>query len=95
MPSPTHSWSWAGPLPLSPGYCRGLELLHLPRAPSPDRSEPLQGHQGADQAAISEEEAAHPSEDEARAILGALEGDTMAAAAVMIYRGLRVGALPS
>jgi len=40
-------------------------------------------------------EAAYPSMDEARAILGALEGDTKAAAAVMLARGLRVGALPS
>jgi site-specific recombinase XerD len=40
-------------------------------------------------------EAAYPSQDEAREILEALEGDTKAAAAVMLSRGLRVGALPS
>jgi site-specific recombinase XerD len=40
-------------------------------------------------------EAAYPSMNEATAILGALEGETRAAAAVMLYRGLRVGALPS
>ena len=40
-------------------------------------------------------EAAYPSETEAAAILEALEPATRAAAAVMLYRGLRVGALPS
>ena len=39
--------------------------------------------------------AAIPSQREARAILQELTGETRAAAAVMMHRGLRVGALPS
>lgn len=39
--------------------------------------------------------AAYPSEDEARTILEELSSVARAAAALMLYRGLRVGALPS